>query len=87
MNSSKHGINTLEFEVTNIEKLGIWFLVDDREYFLNYEDYPAFKDASVAHITNVKRLSPDQFHWPDLDVDIELDALKTPENFVLRFKG
>jgi hypothetical protein len=34
----------------------------------------------------MQRLSPDQFHWPDLDIDIELDALKTPEKYPLAWK-
>jgi len=85
MISSQHGTNISEFEVTNIEKLGIWFLVDDQEYFISFEDYPAFKEAPVGKIMNVIRLSPDQFHWSDLDIDIEMNALKNPGNYFLRF--
>ncbi|MEW6241535.1 MAG: hypothetical protein AB1564_12070 [Chloroflexota bacterium] len=28
----------------------------------------------------------DDFHWPDLDIDIELEALQHPERFPLKFK-
>ncbi len=61
-------------------------MVDDREYFVPFADYPAFKDATVAQIYNAQRLGPGQFHWPELDVDIELDALQHPERFPLQFK-
>ena len=48
--------------------------------------YPAFKNATVAQIYNVEQLDPQQFFWPDLDVDIELGALQHPEQFPLQFK-
>jgi hypothetical protein len=73
-------------EVTNISAIGFWLLVDDREYFVPFSDYPAFINATVAQIYNVARLDPHQFYWPDLDVDIELDALRHPEQFPLQFK-
>ena len=27
------------------------------------------------------RVSPTQLHWPDLDADIEIDALEQPEHY------
>ncbi len=87
MSSDLPGTNIFHSEVTNIGPLGFWLLVDDREYFIPFEDYPAFQQATVAQIYAVQRLSPDQFHWPDLDVDIELEALEHPEQFPLLFQA
>ena len=72
------GTNTSQIsaQVTNIEHDGFWLLVADGEYFVAFEDYPDFRDATIAQINNFKHLF-DGFNWPDLDVDIELDALKT----------
>ena len=85
MISSKNGTDTLEYEITNIEKFGFWFLVDNNEYFIFYEDYPVFMKASIEQILNVKRIGITQFHWHEIDADIELEALKSPDNYVLRY--
>ena len=65
-------------EVTNISHLGFWLLVDDKEYFVPFQDYPGFLDASVLQIYKVQKIGPGQFHWPELDIDIELDDLDEP---------
>jgi len=31
----------------------------------------------------MKRLSPTQFYWPEIDADIEIEALASPEKFPL----
>jgi hypothetical protein len=86
MISLKNGTDTLEYEITNIERFGIWLLADDKEYYIKFEDYPAFKKASIDQILNIKRISPSQFRWPDLDEDIELEALEQPEKHILRYE-
>ncbi len=86
MISSQPGIGISLSEVTNIEPLGFWVLVDEWEYFIPFADYPVFQGASIQQIFNVQRLSPHQLHWPDLDADIELEALEQPEHYPLVFK-
>jgi hypothetical protein len=73
-------------EVTNIGQSGFWLLVDDREYFIPFDHYPDFKIATVEQVFAVNRIGPEQFYWPDLDVDIELGALERPEQYPLEFK-
>jgi len=85
MSSSQPGADISFSEVTNISVLGFWFLVDDQEYFVPFADYPAFREATVAQIYAVQRLSDRQFYWPDLDIDIELDALDHPDQYPLVF--
>lgn len=86
MSSEPLGINISLSEVTSISALGFWLLVDDQEYFVPFADYPAFREATVAQIYAVQQLSPTQFYWPDLDIDIELEALEHPERFPLMFQ-
>jgi hypothetical protein len=50
-----------------------------------FEDYPDFYHAIVAQIHNFQS-AMEGCHWPDLDIDIELDALKHPERFPRKFK-
>jgi hypothetical protein len=81
------GIATSHSEVTNIHTTGFWLLVDDVEYFVPFDDYPVFRKATIAQIYAVQRLGPTQFHWPELDADIELEALEHPEQYPLVFRS
>lgn len=85
MNLLQTGAPILDSEVTNIEKQGFWLWTNSQEYFVAFADYPAFWDATIAQIHHVQTLSPGQLYWPDLDIDIEVDALEHPERFPLAF--
>lgn len=69
--------------VSHIGTLGFWLLADDREYFVPFADYPVFQSAKTEQIFNVQRIASGQYHWPDLDADIELEALEYPEYYPL----
>jgi hypothetical protein len=86
MTSLTLGESTLQVEVTNIDRFGFWILVEDKEYFLPYEDFPWFRNATVDQISNVQLLHGDHLHWPALDVDLCLDSLSKPETFPLIYK-
>jgi hypothetical protein len=86
MTSSTHGTSTSQVEVGNIDQYGIWLLVDDKEYFLDYESFPWFRNATLDQILTVELLHGDHLHWPELDVDLSLDALARPELFPLIYQ-
>jgi hypothetical protein len=86
MSSSQPGASISPSEVTNIEPLGFWVLVDDREYFVPFAEYPVFNGAPVRQIFQMQRLSPTQLYWPELDADIEIESLDQPEHYPLVFK-
>jgi hypothetical protein len=73
----------LEVEVTNISRAGFWLLMDDRELFVPFEQFPWFKDASIAEILDVERPSSRHLHWPELDVDLDVESIEHPERFPL----
>jgi len=86
MTLKRRGTNTSEVEVSHIDNLGFWLWVRDKEYFLPFEEYPWFKEAKVKDITNVKLLHGCHLHWPQLDVDLEIDSLDNPLQYPLIYK-
>lgn len=81
LNSGK----TASVSIENITPFGVWMLVKGKEYFLNYEGYPYFKNKSPRSIKNVKLLHSFHLYWPTLDVDLEIDNLEHPEKYPLTF--
>ena len=78
----------MDNEVTTITQHGfwIWLASTQREFFVPFTDYPAFKSATVEQILAMQSLFPNQLYWEDLDIDIELEALVHPDNFPLSYE-
>lgn len=72
--------------IAEVSEKGIRLQVGDRELFLPYEDFPWFRDASIAKVLNVEQHTPGHFYWPDLDVDLGIDSIEHPERFPLKAK-
>jgi hypothetical protein len=77
------GTATSTAEVTNISKHGFWMLIDDREMFLPFEEFPWFKQATVEAILQLERPIPEHLYWPGLDVDLALESIEHPERYPL----
>ena len=77
------GTSTSAVEVTNISRHGFWLLLDNRELFLPFEEFPWFRDVPVASIHRVQRLQPGHLYWPDLDVDLTVDSIEQPDKYPL----
>lgn len=80
------GPATSEAEVTNISQHGFWLLLDGRELFLPFEDFPWFRRASVEAILRLERPAPGHLHWPALDVDLSVESIEHPERYPLKAK-
>ena len=84
MNLNKLGENTFLPEITHISTHGIWLLTQQQEeLFMPYESFPWFKDAPVGKILHVEELSPDHYHWPELDIDLTREIIAHPDKFPL----
>ncbi len=81
----KNGRNT-SVSVEKIGRFGIWLLVNGKEYFLDYEHFPYFKDKSKKAISDVVLLHGFHLHWPQLDVDLEIDILENKEKYPLIYR-
>ena len=77
------GTATSTAEVTNISKHGFWMLIDGREIFLPFEEFPWFKQATVEAILRLERPTPEHLYWPELDVDLGLESIEHPERYPL----
>ena len=86
MKSNVRGKNTSQVEVSNIDVHGFWLYAEDKEYFLPFEEYPWFKNAKVKEILNVQLLHGCHFYWPNLDIDLELDCLASPDKYPLKYQ-
>jgi hypothetical protein len=73
--------------VTHLSQDGICLLVDEREMFLSFDNFPWFEDASVSAVLNVHLPQPHHLYWPDLDIDLALESIEYPERFPLVAKS
>ncbi len=83
MTSARHGQSTLAVEVTNVSLHGFWLLVEQREHFVPFRDFPWFRDASIAELMKVELPSTHHLYWPDLDIDLAVESLDHPERYPL----
>jgi hypothetical protein len=78
------GTATSNVEVTNISQHGFWLLLDGRELFLPFKEFPWFKRATIEAILRLERPAPGHLHWPDLDIDLALESIEHPERYPLK---
>lgn len=83
MKSARHGKRTLVAEVTTVSINGFRLLVDGRELFVPFKEFPWFLDATIGQIVNVQRPHAHHLYWPDLDIDLALESIEHPELYPL----
>ena len=83
MKSAQRGRSTSAVEVTNVSGNGFWMLLDGDELFVEFKQFPWFRDASIGQLLSVSRPAPHHLYWPDLDVDLAVESLTQPERYPL----
>lgn len=83
MKSAQLGRRTSDVEVQSIASQGLWLLVDDREHFLSFTQFPWFRRASVEAVLNVERAARGHLYWPELDIDLAIESIEHPQRFPL----
>jgi hypothetical protein len=83
MKSGKRGHGTSAVEVANVSSHGFWIFLDRRELFVPFAQFPWFKDASIAELSDVTRPGEGHLHWPRLDVDLAIDSIEHPDRYPL----
>ena len=80
------GTNTsAKAEIQNISHHGLWILADNEEFFVPFADYPYFLGATIEQIYNLEFFHGHHLNWPLLDIDIDIEALKHPELYPLKY--
>ncbi len=83
MKSALAGKNISGVEVSNLGPDGFWLLLDERELFVPFKEFPWFQDARIREIMLVERPSRHHLRWPDLDIDLAVESIESPERFPL----
>ncbi|MGI9183277.1 MAG: DUF2442 domain-containing protein [Longimicrobiaceae bacterium] len=83
MTSEPLGKGTSDVEVTNISTHGFWLLIEERELFVPFGEFPWFRDAPVGSIFNVELPHRGHLYWPDLDIDLAVESIEHSERFPL----
>ena len=88
MSSSKLGTRTKEKNNASVEDItphGIWINAGGTEYFLDFEHFPWFREATIGQIHDVEFTHGFHLRWPQLDVDLHLESLTHLEKYPLIF--
>jgi len=83
MTSVLPGADTSDVEITNVSTHGFWLMLGTEELFVPFAQFPWFKDAPIAKLTNVERPQHHHLYWPDLDIDLAVESIRHPEKFPL----
>lgn len=78
-----HGTNTSPVEVSHISTHGFWVLLDEEELFLPFEHFPWFRSATIEQICSVERPTANHLFWPQLDIDLSVQSIRSPADYPL----
>lgn len=72
-------------KVQSISKEGMWVFLNNQEFFLSFSEYPWFQKATIEQIYDLQLLHGKHLHWPMLGIDIEVELLKNPSTYPLKY--
>jgi len=70
-------------EVVQVTRHGLWLAAGDRELFLDFKLFPWFAKANIEAICAVEEVAPGHFHWPVLDIDLDIGTILDPGSYPL----
>jgi hypothetical protein len=83
MKSANIGDDISPVEVLNVSPRGFWILIRGEELFLDFDLFPWFRNATVSQLFAVELLGDDHLFWSSLDIDLDTDRIKNPQNYPL----
>lgn len=76
MESITRGTDVSTVQFTSISKHGLWLRTIDKWFFIPFQDFPGFQDASVSEIMNVRWPDPNYLYWPDLGMELAIESIQ-----------
>jgi hypothetical protein len=83
MKSARRGKSTSDVEITNVSRHGFWILLNGRELFVAFSEFPWFREAPIGQLVDVSLPQPDRLYWPQLDVDLAVESIEHPDRYPL----
>lgn len=74
-------------EITNVSVHGFWLLLGGEELAVSFKDFPWFRQATIAQLSDVQHPSENHLYWPQLDVDLAVESIRDPSAFPLISNG
>lgn len=85
MNSRRRGIYGTRIGVAEDREDGFWIVLPDQCAFIDYEQFPWFREMTRAQRETGVMWSEDWLRWDEFDLDIGVDSIHHPEKYPLRF--
>ncbi len=67
---------TPRVEVTHVSRNGFWLLLDEEAFLVRFDDFPLFRDATIAALTDVQWPNPDRLYWPKIGVELPMSMIR-----------
>lgn len=83
MKSVAPGNGIFDIEVREISSEGFQLLFGRESLFVSFDQFPWFRIATPVQIKHVELHSAHHLHWPDPDVDLDVESIRHPEKFPL----
>ncbi|RLA06641.1 MAG: DUF2442 domain-containing protein [Gammaproteobacteria bacterium] len=77
----------MKAEITNISAFGLWILTNEKEFFVDFDKFPWFKNQSIADITQVENQGFGHLYWKNLDIDLSLNMIENPDKYPLTYSA
>lgn len=77
------GAGTSVAEVTHVSRHGFWLLLDSEELLVPFVHFPWFRHATIDQLSDVQWPTADHLYWPQLDVDLSVESIRSPAAFPL----
>ena len=80
------GSSTSRAEVKAVTNDGFSLALEDEELFVPFADFPWFRDVPAGKLAHVELPHPGHLYWPELDIDVAVESIRTPAKFPLASK-
>ena len=77
------GLRTSVAGVTHVSRHGFWLLLGAEELLVPFASFPWFRQATIDQLVDVQWPTADHLYWPQLDVDLSVASIRSPDDFPL----